>query len=70
MIKFSIAVIYFLLSTPWALAHEGEEEITNLAQADWLGPGIALVGIVAAVYLARFIRTRSKSRSKPGPNKV
>ncbi|MBI3019868.1 MAG: hypothetical protein HYY60_00875 [Parcubacteria group bacterium] len=37
-------------------AHEGETEFTNLAEAEWVGPLVAVLVIVAAVIIARTIR--------------
>ena len=57
---FLSTIVLLLLSAPQVFAHEEETEITNLAEADWLGPIIAILVIASAVMIARIIRTRSK----------
>lgn len=54
----SIALLLFLASQ--AFAHEEELEITNLAEADWFGPLIAIVIIAGAIIIARIIRAGSR----------
>lgn len=53
-----VALAYFLLPFAAALAHEGEENITVLSEADWVGPLAALVIIAAAVAAARTIKKK------------
>jgi len=59
---FLSTIVLLLLSAPQVFAHEEETEITNLAEADWLGPIIAILVIASAVMIARIIRTRSKKQ--------
>lgn len=49
------AFAYFLLPFA-ALAHEGEEAVTNLSEADWVGPLAALIIIIAVAVIARAIK--------------
>lgn len=37
-------------------AHEGEEEITNLAEADWWGPIIAIIIIALVIMISKRIK--------------
>ena len=60
----AITILFF--SAPQVFAHEGEEEITNLAEADWIGPIIAIIVIVGAMIMARVIRKRP-ARQRPEP---
>jgi len=59
MKSFFLTSILLLLPLIKAFAHEGEEEITNLAEADWIGPIIAIIVIVGAIIIAKIIRKRS-----------
>jgi len=58
--KIIFSTIILLFSVSPVFAHEEETEITNLAEADWLGPVIAILVIASAIMIARIIRTRSK----------
>lgn len=48
--------IALFLPTMSVVAHEGETEFTNLAEAEWVGPLIAVLVIATAVIIARTIR--------------
>lgn len=54
-----------LIFAPIAFAHEEEkigEEFTNLAEADWLGPIIGLLIIIAAIIIAKMLQKKSNSK--------
>ena len=53
---FILAQMFFPLA---ALAHEGETEFTNLAEAEWVGPLIAVLIITIAIIVARIMRGKS-----------
>lgn len=57
-----LMVALLLLSAPWAFAHEEGIEITNIAEADWLGPVVAACIIALAIIVARIIRKRSANQ--------
>jgi hypothetical protein len=60
-VKLFISTISFwLLSAPWAFAHEEGTEITNVAEADWLGPLVAVAVITAVIIIARIIKRSGK----------
>ncbi len=64
--KFYMLLLTLLLSPlSRALAHEEGTEITNLAEADWLSPLIAILVIIGAIIFARIIRPRPPSKTKP-----
>lgn len=47
-------------------AHESEgglEEITNLSDAEWLGPIVTIIIILVAVFIAKIIKKRSRGRT-------
>ena len=54
LIIFTIA--YFLLSFIIVLATGGEENITIISEADWIGPLVAVLIIVLAVVVAKKIK--------------
>lgn len=56
-LRLIIALLPF--SASQALAHEEGTEITNLAEADWIGPAVAIIIIAGAIVIARIIRKRS-----------
>lgn len=51
-----IIITYFLLSSVTVFAHEGEENITVISEADWVGPLIAVLIIIVAVVIAKTIK--------------
>lgn len=51
---YTIAILLF--SAPQAFAHEEETEITNLAEADWIGPLIAFAILALAIVISRRIK--------------
>ena len=59
MKTFFITIALLLTPLTQAFAHEGETEITNLAEAELVGPLIAILIIAGAIILARIIRRRS-----------
>lgn len=58
---FATAALLFIPLT-LAFAHEGETEITNLAEAEWIGPLAALLIIVSAIIIAHAMRARGRAR--------
>ena len=54
LIIFTIA--YFLLSFIIVFATGGEENITIISEADWIGPLVAVLIIVLAVVVAKKIK--------------
>lgn len=58
--KIFILTIASLFQTQRAFAHEKGSEITNIAEADWLSPLIAVIVIAFVIIIARIIRKRSK----------
>lgn len=58
MRTFFATIALLLIPITRVFAHEGETEITNLAEAEWVGPLIAILVIAVAVILARIIRGR------------
>jgi len=54
----------FLISVSKVFAHQEEAEVTDLSQADWLGPFIATVIIVGAIIIARFIGNKGRTNNK------
>ncbi|QQG46524.1 MAG: hypothetical protein HYY55_01620 [Candidatus Niyogibacteria bacterium] len=52
---FSISIL-LLLPLVKIFAHEGEEEITNLAEADWWGPIIAIIIIALVIMISKRIK--------------
>lgn len=59
--KLLIVTIIFLSSVFQAFAYEGEEKITNLAEADWLGPIVALIIISLAIIISKIICKKGRS---------
>lgn len=58
--KILLLTITSSLFPAWqVLAHEEGAEITNLSEADRIGPLVAIVVVVGAIIIARFIRQRS-----------
>lgn len=51
-----ITITYFFLSFSSVFAHDGEENITIVSEADWVGPLIAVLIIVVAVAIAKIIK--------------
>lgn len=60
-IIFATIVLSFLPLAK-AFAHEGEAEVTNIAEADWVGPLVAVLIIAGAIIIARIIRARSRKQ--------
>lgn len=58
--KIALVLLAEFLS-PFSLlfAHEGETEITNLAEAEWAGPLAAVLVITFAIFVARTIQKKS-----------
>ena len=60
--KLIVATIaYFLLSSVTVFAHEGEENITVISEADWMGPLVAALIIIAAIVMAGIIKKSRKN---------
>jgi len=51
-----ISAAYFLTLIPTVFAHEGESYITVVSEADWVGPMVAVLIIVAAIVIAKIIK--------------
>ncbi|MBI4117838.1 MAG: hypothetical protein HY453_02035 [Parcubacteria group bacterium] len=58
------ALALLLSSAPQVFAHEEETEVSNLAEADWIGPFVAIIVIVGAGIIARAIRARSNANKQ------
>lgn len=58
---FILTVVILLFSLSQAFAHE-EAEVTNLAEADWLNPLIAVLIIVVTIIIARIVRLKLKNK--------
>lgn len=58
MKTFFSSLALLLLPVFQVFAHEGETEITNIAEAEWAGPLIAVFVIMSAIFVARAIRRR------------
>ncbi len=56
-----LTIAYFLLSSATVFAHEGEENITVISEADWVGPLVAVLIIVATVVVAKIIKKGRKN---------
>lgn len=55
--KLTIAIIvYFSLPLVTVLAHEGEENITIISDADWIGPLTAVLIIIIVLIIAKIIK--------------
>lgn len=65
---FFMTIALLLLPLAEVFAHEGEEEITNLAKSDWFGPIVAIIIITGAIVIARIIRKRPTLSSVGGSN--
>lgn len=57
---FIIALMFLPLTK--VFAHEEGTEVTDIAEADWVGPLVAIVVIITAIIIARIIRSRSKTQ--------
>ncbi|MBI1999443.1 MAG: hypothetical protein HYS74_02200 [Parcubacteria group bacterium] len=64
MKMFLFTITALLFSAPQVFAHEEGMEVTNLAEADWIGPLIAVIVVVGAVIIARAIRARSNANKQ------
>ncbi len=58
---FLTTVLLLFFASP-VLAHKEELEITNPAEADWLGPAIAVLIVVGTIIVARIIRAKSSKQ--------
>lgn len=56
--KSIIIVIIYFLSTSFVFANGGEAGITVISEADWMGPFVAVLIIVATVVIAKTIKKR------------
>lgn len=52
---FILTIALLLFPVAQVLAHEEGLEITNLAEAEWQGPVIAVIVIASAIIIARII---------------
>lgn len=51
-----------LISASRAFAHEEGTEMTDVAEADWVSPLIAILIIIGTIVIAWIIRTKSKTQ--------
>lgn len=56
--RYILTITVLLFSLSRVLAHEEGPEITNLAQADWTSPIIAVIIIAGAIVIARIVRKK------------
>ncbi len=59
-----LTILISLIAISHAYAHEEEAIVTNVAQADWMGPLIAIVIISGAMILARIMRKNRSGKSQ------
>ena len=57
----SITIAFLLLSVTTAFAHEGEESVTVVSEADWAGPTAAVVVIAVAIIVAKIVRDNRRN---------